>query len=148
MRRWHNRWLLLPALLAGALPAVWVPPGGSRRDSAQMPPDDWDIPRLVTHLREKGLDLRAVPAQKDGGYHPHAYLTTTDARWQDLNRLSRDPRRMEPWRGTLYCEWKSHRVAAADPAGLWDDGSFIAGPFLFFGDRRLLEQVRAAFPPP
>ena len=33
-----------------------------------------------------------------------AYLTTRVQPWDAFNGLRRDPRRLDPWRGTLYCD--------------------------------------------
>jgi hypothetical protein len=147
MPRLPTRWFLLPALLAGAVPAVWVA-HTSRRGPAALPPDDWDIPRLVAHLKEKGLDLRAVPTTRDGELEYNAYLTTTNARWLDLNGLMKDPQLIGRWRGTVYCERRHNRSAVVTLHQLWGDCYFLAGPFLFFGDRQLLEQIRAALTSP
>jgi hypothetical protein len=146
MTRRRGRWFLLLALLAAVV--VWrLSPRSARPQTEELPLDDQDIPRLVAHLEEKGLPLRAVSTRKDGSFHLNAYLTTTASTWQDLNRLPKDPRQIELWRGTLYCE-RVGPYPRADLDRLWGDCYFAAGPFVFFGDRRLLEQIRAALSMP
>jgi hypothetical protein len=144
MPRPHYRRLLPAVFLATALLAVWAVrrPAGAARDL-----DDWDIPRLVDHLNASGLGLRAMATQKDATIGRTAYLTTTDREWEDINRLTKDPVRIDQWGGTLYCEQGHGRGDWPDLARRWGDCCLIAGPFLFFGDRDLLARIRAALTP-
>jgi hypothetical protein len=107
----------------------------------------WDIPRLAGYLNEKGLNLRLRPTQESGPIATSAYLLTDERPWLELNRLVKTPEFMEPWRGTLYCEWGGEGRRWNNLASQWGDCHLIAGPFIFFGDRELLARVRAVLFP-
>jgi hypothetical protein len=132
--------LALAALLAAALV-------GARLRRAAQPTLDlsgWDVPRLVEHLRGRGLPLRAVSTIKDGPIGNSAYLTTTDRSWRELNLLFAAPEQIDHWQGTLYCERVRPRGSRDEQAALWGDCCLLVEPFLFFGDRELLLKVREA----
>jgi hypothetical protein len=139
---------LLPALVAGALVAVATGQRKDRPATPDLPPGDWDIPRLVAWLNRQGLGLRPVATSRGGSTRYSAFLTTADRAWDDLNRLPRDPKRAHVWRGTLYCERGPGGDAWADLARLWGDCCLTVGPFLLFGDRALLDRVRSALTGP
>jgi hypothetical protein len=110
-----------------------------------VPLDDWDVPRLVAHLNAEGLRLRLVPTQQDGVVAQRAFLTTTSKDWAELNCLSRIPECIDRWQGCLYCERSTTRTGSwDDQVQEWGDCCLVVGPFLFFGDRDLLERIRAA----
>jgi hypothetical protein len=141
---WRVCWNLLPALVAGALLAS---PVGRRTGGTATPPgplDDWDIPRLVAFLNDKGLGLRMVATPKDGVIGPTAFLTTTARGWDDFNRLPKDPRQIDRWQGILYCERGPGGDAWSALVRQWGDCCLVVGPFLFFGDPDLLARVCAA----
>jgi hypothetical protein len=107
---------------------------------------DWDIAQLATNLNRLGvqLHLRAVP--KNNQLSQSAFLTSTAKEWADLNALIRDPRTIEEWRGTLYCE----RVSENGAKYLLEQGGdycMLISPFYFFGDAELLNRVRNALAP-
>jgi hypothetical protein len=133
------------AFLAGALLAAWVVGRGGEHTTTAPTLDGWDVPRLAAHLNARGLGLRVVSVSQDGTNNLAAYLTTTDKRWEDFNRLTRDPLQLDRWRGTLICERDSRGDVWSDRIGPSDDGYLIVGPFLLYGDRDLLDRVRAAF---
>jgi hypothetical protein len=141
MFKFRAGWLLPLALPAIAALAVVV---GERAGptTPERLADDWDIPRLVAHLNEAGLRLRMVATRKEGDLYPSAFLTTTDKEWIDFNRLSKDPRLIDRWRGSLYCERGPGGDAWSDLARQWGHLCLISGPFLFFGDPELLARVR------
>jgi hypothetical protein len=147
LSEWTRR-PLFPAVLAGALLAVCV----GRREGLPAPPavplDDWDIPRLVDHLNGKGLGLRVVSTSKDGVVHQRAFLTTTGKEWADLNRLQKDRKQIDQWRGTLYCERGPGGDMSAALTLQWGDCCLVVGPFLFYGDPDLLARARAALAAP
>jgi hypothetical protein len=130
-------------LLAGVVLAVWI---GQRKYASTSPPvslDDWDIARLVLHLNGQGLRLRAMATQWNGVIERTAFLTTTEKTWHDFNRLPRDPQRIESWSGVVHCE---RGPGGEDWNALieqWGDCCLVVGPFLFFGDRELLDRIRA-----
>ena len=141
MVKFRTGWLLPLALLAFAALAVAV---GQRVGPPlpDAPADDWNIPQLLAYLNEAGLDLRLVATQKEGGLCSSAFLTITDKAWIDLNRLPKDPKQIERWRGALYCEQGPGGDAWSDLRRQWGDCCLILGPFLFFGDPDLLARVR------
>ncbi len=131
--------LWLAALLAAALLGLWVgghaPPAGSL--------DDWDIPQLAAYLNRQGLALRLVSTSKEGANREKAFLTTTGQGWEDFNCLPKDPRQLHHWRGTLYCEWCPPGHEGSDLAFPPAEDCLVVGPFVLFGDRQLLDHVRA-----
>jgi hypothetical protein len=111
--------------------------------SATRPIDDWDFAELAIHLNRMGVEVRLRAVPKIGPVTHSAYLTCTAKEWQDLNQLTKDPKRIQDWCGTVYCE----RVGVSDPKHLldqWGEHCLAVGPFLFYGDAHLLELVRAA----
>jgi hypothetical protein len=106
--------------------------------------DDWDIPQFAAFLNERGLGLRLVSTMKGGDARYTAFLTTTDLEWENLNHLVKDAKRINEWRGTLYCE----RERGNDNWWLltrhWGANYLIVGPFLLYGDPELLVLVRDA----
>jgi hypothetical protein len=73
--------------------------GGNRNGAV----DAWEVEDLVSHLRRKGLEFRAVPTAKLGPLNRGAYLTTTDKPWERLIGLSANPELIGEWEGTVYC---------------------------------------------
>jgi hypothetical protein len=106
--------------------------------------DAWDVPQLVDHLRQQGLELRVVATQDSGPPRHNGYLTTTDRKWQELNLMLKVPEQAEQWRGALYVE-RCHNTDIR--VQCWGDCCLVAGPFVFFGDRELLARVRDALVP-
>jgi hypothetical protein len=141
---WRACWSLFGVLLAGAVLVALAGPRRGGRAVPALPPDDWHIPQLVSHLNREGLGLRVVSTQRDGAAGPNAFLTTTDKEWIDLTVLPKDRQQIDRWRGTLYCERFPSEVMRSDQACLWGDCCLVAGPFLLYGDRQLLARVRAA----
>ena len=70
-----------------------------------------------------------------------AFLTTTDKEWEDLNHLVKDPKRINEWRGTLYCERAKANTDLWYLIRQWGANSLIVGPFLLYGDPELLVRV-------
>jgi hypothetical protein len=141
-------WPLLPAVLAAALLAGWIRSRAVDPAASAVPPDDWDIPQLVAFLNDAGLGLRIVSTQKDGVIGQAVFLTATNKEWDDLNHLPKHQKQIHQWRGTLYCEWGRAGFLMGDAWSAltrqWGDCCLVAGPFLFYGDRDLLDRVRAA----
>jgi hypothetical protein len=145
MWRFNRRWFLFLALLAGSVVALRIAQHASGPPGPTLLEDNWDIPRLVAHLNARGLQVHVIPTQKDGPLFPSVFLTTRERDWSYFNRLTRDARQIEQWQGTVYCGLRGCEPDSADLDRLWGDCYFTAGPFLFFGDRALLEKVRATF---
>jgi hypothetical protein len=145
---WRVVWLSLSAVLALALLAGWIGHRMARPAESAVAPDEWDIPQLVAYLNDAGLGLRIVSTLKHGNIDQTAFLTTTTREWEDLNRLPKDQKQIHRWQGTLYCErGRAGLLLGDDWSALtrqWGDCCLVAGPFLFYGDRDLLDRVRAA----
>jgi hypothetical protein len=142
-----QNWLVLGiALLLSGVVASVIHMYGKRkpeRISAQL--EQWDTPRLVRYLEEWGLGLRVVATDEAQTIErKNVFLTRTNANWDQVNRLPRYAEAIERWGGTVYCEWSSspeRRAIYFDNEG---DYTLAAGPFVFFGDRELLAEIRAA----
>jgi hypothetical protein len=145
---WRVGRLLLPSVLVTALLAGWIGQRVSGPAKSAGTADDWDIPRLVAYLNDAGLGLRMVSTTKNGVIDQTAFLTTTTKEWENLNRLFKDRKQIHLWQGTLYCERGRVRFFMGDDWSAltrqWGDCCLVVGPFLFFGDRDLLDRVRAA----
>jgi hypothetical protein len=79
------------------------------------------------------------------------YLTSTGRGWAEVNGLLKMPGHIDGWRGTVYCEVIGRPEQREQLLGHWGDCGLGVGPFVFFGDRALLRQIRAALgddPPP
>jgi hypothetical protein len=101
-----------------------------------------DIPQLLERLRAGGLKLRAVRVDKRGTSRDNVFLTRTDREWVQLHALPMVPECIERWQGTVYCE-RVHQPASRElQVRMWGDCCLVAGPFLFFGDRKLLARIR------
>jgi hypothetical protein len=109
---------------------------------------DWDVPRLLEHLRARGMTFRPVSASAKGGATHNVFLTTTDKDWLELTSPPKVVERIDSWQGTLYCERIDHPGSRDVQLALWGDCCLVAGPFLFFGDRAMLAQVRDALGQP
>jgi hypothetical protein len=137
-------WPLAYVLVAGVLCMHGVEQRTSSPVMATAALDDWDIARLVAYLNGKGLGLRVVSTRAGGGgTDRRAFLTTTDKGWEELSRPPRDRSHIDRWRGTLLCERGPAMVDWADLTRQWGDCCLEVGPFLLFGDRELLDRVRA-----
>jgi hypothetical protein len=130
----------------GALAVLAVGLRTRRGDSGtSVPLDDWDVPRLTAFLNEHGLGLRVVPTMQNGqDAGRRAYLTATDKEWEALNSLMKDPRRIDEWRGTLYCLRGKVGENWEPLTERWGATCLVIGPFLLYGDPELLALVRDA----
>jgi hypothetical protein len=104
--------------------------------------DGWDTPHLIRSLESGGLHLRPIPVTETGPIHRSVYLTGTDRGWMELNDLPKVPEQIDRWHGTVYCEEVGHAEARKEQTDLWGDCCLCLGPFVFFGDRQLLGQIR------
>jgi hypothetical protein len=140
---WRALWPLAFVLVAGALFVHCVGQRTRTPATVAVPPDDWDIPRLVAYLNGKGLGLRVVSTMNGGPSDRRAFLTITDKGWEELSRPLRGRSHIDRWRGTLSCE-RGPAASWADLTREWGDCCLVVGPFLLFGDRELLARVLAA----
>lgn len=146
MPRLSRYGLFFAALTAMTLLAVSVRKQGADSSPSSRPLDEWDIPELAIHLNRMGVEVRLRAVPKNGHFSRSAFLTATSKEWRDLNTLSKDPRRIQDWRGTIYCE----RIGERDPSYLlkqWGEPCLAVGPFLFYGDADILDRVRDALAP-
>lgn len=106
--------------------------------------DHWDIPQLAAYLNQVRVEVRAEPIPKGGRLSRSAFLTSAKRVWRDLNFLSKDSSRIREWRGIVYCERATSPDAAASLARQWGDRGLVVGPFVFYGDAKLLARISAA----
>jgi hypothetical protein len=134
--------LCLPTL-AGLLLSAW--PGGPLARPRSVHPDDWSLAELVQHLEARGLGLRAVPTGRAGGSSvSNVFLIRGGKKWEDLGVLSLNPVRIHQWQGVVYCERVANPDTAEHRAQDWASDGLWVGPFLFFGDRGLREEIHTA----
>jgi hypothetical protein len=115
----------------------WCHPG----DEGCDPAPTWQLKDLVRHLHSKGLQFRAIAAEKDGPLTRGVYLTTTDRSWEDCNALSMG-HQLEAWHGTVYCTWAARNALGDEMIEYWGDGGERMGPFALFGDPVLRNRIR------
>ncbi|SRR5579884_595808 len=133
------------ALVTLILASVASRPRPAASDHSPLSIDDWSILELVAHLNRMGVNVQLHSTQQDGTLGQTVFLTTLDKSWLRLNALNKDAKRIDEWRGVLYCE----RVGYHSPAAhLYRDRGWEIGPFLFYGDAELLQRVRTALAPP
>jgi hypothetical protein len=146
MHRFPRHYLLSTALMAMTLLAVSLGQRFSNPAPELRSLDHWDIPELADHLNRAGVQLRLCSPQKNGTIAQTAFLTATDKGWDDLNPLIKHPSRLPTWRGTVYCERAVGRDAA-ELVALWSDPCLVVGPFVFYGDAKLLERIHTVLAP-
>lgn len=136
-------WLCAALLLsAAAFPlGRWAAKGNATGATPDL--DKWDLPRLNQHLNRQGLALRLVATSPAQGVSSNAFLTRTQQGAEELGNLPKVAERVASWRGTVYCERTCSPAARDVQIDLWGDCCWSVGPFLFFGDRELLAEVRA-----
>jgi hypothetical protein len=95
-------------------------------------------------LRSKLPDARIVSTRADGQIDRSFLLTVRSWDEDDLRSLPRVSDRAEQWRGAVLCEW----LVDWRPAELfleeWGEHGFARPPFVFFGDKELLAQIKEA----
>jgi hypothetical protein len=103
-----------------------------------------DLPELVSLLRNRGVDLRAVPVKEHGEVANSAFLTTTEEDWQHFNALPRNPGKIDRWQGCVYSERVLDPDDRSQRASEWGGCCMQQGQFVFFGDPMLLAEIRQA----
>lgn len=95
-------------------------------------------------LRSKLQGARIVSTRADGQIDRSFLLTVRDSDEDALRSLPRVPDRIKQWRGTVICEW----LVDWQPAELfleeWREHGFAQPPYVFFGDKDLLAQIKVA----
>ncbi len=146
MRTCSRHWLVLCiSLLLGGTTLLAVRTDLRRKSVKTVTRlDDWDMPRLLAYLSDRGLSLRPVSSSANGNFTNGVFLTRTSMELPQLNYLPRVRERIDLWQGTIFCQpfrdpelWD---IQIAD----WGDCCLIVPPFLFFGDRELLAAVLEA----
>jgi hypothetical protein len=133
--------LLVGLVTAGVL-AWTLTPG--RRPPPPAVPDRWEVSDLVRRLDERGVSLHAVSTMKDGPIGGNAFLTEDDRPWPELNALHLTRERIGEWGGVVYCEKLTQPQRRELQLADWGDFCLQKGPFVFFGDPRLLVRIDAA----
>jgi hypothetical protein len=146
-----NKRVLVLFWLAGGLVTstlfvgCWVWQLGQHHGGAAGPDmADWDVPRLVGRLHDNGVDLHMTSPYKGKPVADAAYLSDSERSWEELNRLPATRDSVGRWRGVVYCEKVGPRPAKDVRVALWGDACLVAPPFLFFGDRDLLDRIGGA----
>jgi hypothetical protein len=136
--------VLLPlTLLVGlAIVACWKTPSVPQRSASRMA--GWDVPDLVAYLQGQGLPLHLSPTGPGANTRSNAYLSTIAKPAAELYWLAKDRRRMDPWAGVIYCEVSRSYADREGVVEEWAECGLRAGPFLFFGDPKLLARIRTA----
>ncbi len=142
----HGLGLSLIAVAAGL--TVWAFPGMDQDGARATKVQEWSIADMLSQLKESGVELRVVSTRKDGRIEQSAFLTATNQSWHELNLLPKSSQHMNLWNNTLYCERSPRDADLTVQAELWGENCLIVEPFVFFGDRNLLERVRSALEAP
>jgi hypothetical protein len=99
---------------------------------------------MAALLRGKLPGARIVSTRVDGQIDRSFILTVSGWDEDTLRSLPRVSDRAEQWRGAVLCEW----LVDWQPAELfleeWGDYGFALPPFVFFGDKELLAQIKEA----
>ena len=136
---------LFIVLTAGVAAAWWAwrssPPPAARPARRRA---DWDVPRLVEHLRSRGLDLHVRPTSRDGPAVGSVYLTETERPWRELTLLRAAREHVGEWRGVVLCERNDSPDGDETRLATWGDGCLDLPPFVFFGDPALRARIEAA----
>jgi hypothetical protein len=136
--------LVLVAVLAVVVFGVWARRPACRPRGGPPGLDEWNVPQLIAHLRQRGLQLRAVGVSASGEMENSAVLTTTDKDWREFLPLAKTREAIDLWQGTVSCERVNQSGSRDLQISLWGDCCLVVGPFLFFGDRDLLRRIRMA----
>jgi hypothetical protein len=139
-------WLAGAGLTAALLLCAWTFSRTTEDASVALPDlERWDVPRLSEYLCSQGLHFRLVPTNEGGTpIADNAYLTTTDKSRLELDDQLKVRECIDAWKGTVYCE-RVYQPGRRDlQIIVWGDCCLVAGPFIFFGDRDLLDQIGKA----
>src|SRR5262249_12859096 len=113
------------------------------------PEKEFDVPGggladFVEHLQGRGVGLRVIWGARDGGMGDYAYLTEDPGvTWAAMQSKPRDVASIDRWRSTAWVGSLRPGVEEADAAQSGPYGCRI-GPFLLFGDDRILRQIQEA----
>jgi hypothetical protein len=85
--------------------------------------------------------LHIVPAN---GRNPQSgiYISERPLSSAQIAKLFRQPQHADRWKGVVYCEhYQKGRAIGPPDLDDWGEHGLRAGPLLFFGDPRLLEDL-------
>jgi hypothetical protein len=106
--------------------------------------DDWDVPQLARHLRERGLEFGVkVPGKQEAAFDA-AFFTQSGASWEQVRYLPKVPECADLWRGVVYCEKVRPDGSWAPEMTVWGNCGLEVRPFVFFGDPEMLGLIRDA----
>jgi hypothetical protein len=96
---------------------------------------------LAVLLREKLPEARIVSTRADGQIDRSFLLTVRQTDANTLRSLPRVAERAEQWQGTVLCEWVVNWETAEPFLEQWGAFALALPPFVFFGDRELLQRI-------
>jgi hypothetical protein len=100
---------------------------------------------FAEHLRQRGVQLHVVAADRRGGPNCRGYLTEgPDATWASLQSRVRAAEYIHQWRGTVWVEYVHFEPHAETSLAEWGPYGGRIGNFLLFGDDRLLRRIQEA----
>jgi hypothetical protein len=142
MRGWK------PYVLGGAGLAVLISAAGFHlacghgRPSTERIRAEKPLGEMVQTLKRRLPDLRVVPARPDGELSSGVYLCDAERRLEELQWMPRSEACAGKWSGVVFCE----HVGPLDyvQSGAWGQNGLQVGPFLFFGDAKLIARIRDA----
>jgi hypothetical protein len=136
-------WLILFSLVLTVISAflAWRESSeqGSQYTPANLPES---AAEMAMFLRDKLPRTRIVSTRTDGAIDRNFLLTLRDVDEDTLRSLPRISDRAAEWRGTVLCEWLVDREAAVVFIEQWEEYAFERPPFVFFGDKKLLAQIK------
>jgi hypothetical protein len=137
-----------PAALGCGLLAVLLAPLLSRALSERPPHTGAaDLAEFAEQLRQRGVELHAIPAGRDQQAGPgyHVYLTEDPAAtWLSMQAKARSVECLHEWRGTVCVEHPVPGVTVEEGQADWGGSGRRIGKFLLFGDERLLRRIEQA----
>jgi hypothetical protein len=111
------------------------------------PAQEFSLQSFAYRLRQAGLSFRVVSDRQDGLLIENMFLTQSDLADDEIRSLAIDPTQMERWRGTVkvFYEPSLHftRWIGED-----NEYSYRHGPYLMFGDGKLLKTIKVALESP
>jgi hypothetical protein len=135
-----GRTLGVVVLLAAAVAGLGAWRSGPRPTAM----DDWEIEDVVARLREKGLEFRTVPGDRNGNGGRNMFLTTTDKSATQLCNVGLFAEHLDRWHGTVICKRESRSSLGRVRTEVEGDCYLCIGPFLFFGDPDFRAQIQKA----
>ena len=100
---------------------------------------------MLDHLSAQGLHLHLKSSGAAGDIKERAFFTRSAHKNNEtLNRLFKAKQRIEEWQGIVSCERFAAPTVGSEFEHIWGDCCLVVGPFVFFGDRELLSEIREA----